>query len=145
MRSAAVGRSLPTACRLGVHDITASVTDSGGAAGSAAITITITAGEPSTITVSAAADPRVLEANPGTNYGTISRLDVDSPGEESYVRFSVSGVTGAVQSATLRLFVRNGSSNGPSLYNTATAGPRLGSRGTIVRPRRVARLLMWAR
>jgi hypothetical protein len=43
---------------------------------------------------------------------------VDSPGEQSYIRFTVTGVTGAVQSATLRLFVTNGSSNGPSLYTT---------------------------
>ena len=110
----------------GVHVITAEETDSGGAVGSATITITITAGEPSTITVSAAADARVLEANPGTNYGTSVRLDVDSPGEESYIRFSVSGVTGTVQTATLRLFVRNGSSNGPSLYNTASSWTETG-------------------
>jgi len=43
---------------------------------------------------------------------------VDSPGQESYIRFTVSGVTGAVQNATLRLFVTNGSPNGPSLYLT---------------------------
>jgi hypothetical protein len=42
---------------------------------------------------------------------------VDS-GEESYIRFAVTGVTGAVQNATLRLFVNNGSSNGPSIYAT---------------------------
>jgi hypothetical protein len=64
------------------------------------------------------ADARVLQANPTTNYGLITRLDVDSPGEESYIRFTVSGVTGAIQSATLRLFVTNGTSNGPSIYGT---------------------------
>jgi len=72
----------------------------------------------SQLTVAAVADARVLEANPNTNYGTLGRLDVDSPGEQSYLRFNVSGVTGAVQSATLRLFVTNGSSNAPSLYAT---------------------------
>jgi hypothetical protein len=71
--------------------------------------------------VGAAADARVLEANPTTNYGSLSRLDVDSPGEQSHLRFNVSGVSGAVQRATLRLFVRNGSSNGPSLYRTSAA------------------------
>jgi len=64
------------------------------------------------------ADARVLEINPTINYGTLNRLDVDSPGEESYIRFTVSGVTGAVQNATLRLFVTDGSSNGPSIYGT---------------------------
>ncbi|MEZ4711209.1 MAG: DNRLRE domain-containing protein [Caldilineaceae bacterium] len=72
----------------------------------------------SSLTLGAAADARVLQINPAVNYGTLSRLDVDSPGEESYIRFNVSGVTGAVQSATLRLWVGNGSSNGPSLYHT---------------------------
>jgi hypothetical protein len=75
----------------------------------------------SQVFVGAAADARVLEANPTTNYGSLSRLDVDSPGEQSHLRFNVSGVSGAVQRATLRLFVRNGSSNGPSLYQTSAA------------------------
>ena len=70
------------------------------------------------ITLAAAADARVLAVNPDTNYGTLDRLDVDSPGEESYIRFAVSGVSGTVQSARLRLFVTNGSSNGPSIYGT---------------------------
>jgi hypothetical protein len=60
----------------------------------------------------------VLAINPDINYGTLPQLDIDNPGEESYIRFSVSEVTGSVQNATLRLFVTNGSSNGPSLYAT---------------------------
>ena len=59
-----------------------------------------------------------MQVSPDTNDGTLGRLDVDSPGEESYIRFSISGVTGTVQNATLRLFVTNGSSNGPSIYAT---------------------------
>jgi hypothetical protein len=70
------------------------------------------------ITLAAVADARVLEISPTTNYGALGQLDVDNPGEQSYIRFSVSGVTGAVQSATLRLFVTNGSTNGPSIYGT---------------------------
>jgi hypothetical protein len=70
------------------------------------------------LTLAAAADARVLQSNPTTNYGTLNRLDVDSPGQESYLRFTVSGVTGPIQSATLRLFATNGSTNGPSLYFT---------------------------
>ena len=71
------------------------------------------------MTVAPVADARVLEANPTTNYGSLSRLDVDNPGEQSYLRFAVNGVSGTVQRATLRFFVRNGSSNGPSLYRTS--------------------------
>jgi hypothetical protein len=70
------------------------------------------------LTFGAVADARVLQSNPDTNYGTLGRLDVDSPGEESYIRFTVTGVTGAVQSATLRVFVTNGSTNGPGVYGS---------------------------
>jgi hypothetical protein len=71
------------------------------------------------ITLPAVADARVLQASPTTNYGVLGQLDVDSPGEESYIRFTVNGVTGAIQNATLRLFVTNGSTNGPSIYGTS--------------------------
>ncbi len=93
------------------------ICDTLGACDTAAVTITVNSagGE---VVFGAVADARVLASSPGANYGGISRLDVDSPGEESYVRFGVSGVTGSVVSATLRLFVRNGSSDGPSLYET---------------------------
>ena len=70
------------------------------------------------VVVAPVADSRVLQASPTVNTGTVSRLDVDSPGEQSYLRFNVTGVTGTVQSAKLRLFVRNGSANAPSLYFT---------------------------
>ena len=73
---------------------------------------------PQSLTVNAEADARVMEVSPDTNDGTLDRLDVDSPGEESYIRFTVTGVTGAVQSATLRLFVSSGSSDGPEVYGT---------------------------
>ena len=79
-----------------------------------------------TFTFTAVADARVLESNPTTNYGALSRLDVDSPGQESYLRFTVSGVSGAVQSATLRLFVSSGSTNGPSLYRTSESWTETG-------------------
>ncbi len=70
------------------------------------------------VVVAPVADSRVLQASPTVNTGTASRLDVDNPGEQSYLRFNVTGVTGTVQSARLRLFVRNGSANAPSLYST---------------------------
>ena len=64
------------------------------------------------------ADARVLDTNPTTNYGTLNRLDIETPGQQSYIRFTVSGVTGAVQTATLRVFVTNSSSNGPAVHGT---------------------------
>jgi hypothetical protein len=71
------------------------------------------------LTLPAIADAGVLQSSPTTNFGTTSRLDVDDPGEQAYIRFNVTGVTGAIQNATLRLFVTNSSSNGPGLYGTA--------------------------
>jgi hypothetical protein len=72
----------------------------------------------SILTLAAVADAWVLEADPDTNHGTAARLDVDSPGEESYIRFRVTGVTGAIQSARLRMFVTDKSSDGPGVYGT---------------------------
>jgi hypothetical protein len=68
--------------------------------------------------VAAVADARVQQSNPTTNYGSSSKLSADLPNDQSYIRFNVSGVSGAVQSAILRLFVTNGSSNGPGVYAT---------------------------
>jgi hypothetical protein len=77
-----------------------------------------------TVTVAAAADAHVNEAAPGTNYGTAGTLEVDGdPGiaMESYLRFTVTGLSGAVQRATLRLYAVNGSTNGPAVYATSNS------------------------
>ena len=58
-----------------------------------------------TLTFSAEADARLEEANPDTNYGSDTALVVGlSPNREAYLRFTVTGVTGSVLSAKLRLF-----------------------------------------
>jgi hypothetical protein len=51
---------------------------------------------------------------------------VDSPGYESYIRFTVSGVTGPILNAKLRFYVTNGTSNGPSLYLTGNSWTETG-------------------
>ena len=75
---------------------------------------------PSTLTFTAEADARVEEANRNSNFGTSSYLFVDgtsNPRTESFIRFTVSGVTGTIQSAQLRVFVTsNSSNNSPALY-----------------------------
>jgi hypothetical protein len=77
---------------------------------------------PSTLTVFAEADARVEKASPSTKYGTSRELVSDlSPGRETFLRFSVGGVSGAVQSAKVRVYVTGGSSNGPAIYPTGTA------------------------
>jgi acid phosphatase type 7 len=74
----------------------------------------------STLTFSAEADARVEEAHPSNNYGSVNSLlvnGVNNPDIESFIRFTVSGVTGLVQSARLRIYVTtNSSANGPAAY-----------------------------
>ncbi|MBN9013087.1 MAG: DNRLRE domain-containing protein, partial [Rhizobiales bacterium] len=68
-------------------------------------------------TFNAEADARVEEAHPNTNYGLSPTLGVDGDPNariQSYVRFTVSGISGHIQSAVLRLHVTsNGGSDGP--------------------------------
>jgi parallel beta-helix repeat protein len=76
---------------------------------------------PTTFTFSPDADARIAEATPDTNFGTSTTLDADNaadPDKESYLRFTVTGTSGTIQSAKLRLFVSNGSANGPAIYST---------------------------
>lgn len=74
----------------------------------------------SIITIRAEADARVQEANRNTNYGKATTLQVNglnNPDIESYIRFTVSGVSGPIQSVKLRVFcTTNGSTNGPAVY-----------------------------
>lgn len=83
-------------------------------------TASATTGAPEPVrTFVVAADARVQEANPATNYGT-SYLRADGaadPDVESYLRFAVSGLTGSVTAATLRVFAYSGTSDGPALYS----------------------------
>ena len=71
------------------------------------------------LTFAVEADARVKQASPATNYGSLSYVSVDGapdPMEESYLRFNVSGVGGAIQRAKLRVYVTaNGTSNGPAI------------------------------
>ncbi|HLO27501.1 MAG TPA: DNRLRE domain-containing protein [Anaerolineales bacterium] len=73
-----------------------------------------------TSTFTAEADARVRQASPATNYGTLAYLKVDGapdPIEESYLRFTVSGVSGPIQSAKLRVFLTtDATNNGPAAY-----------------------------
>jgi len=81
--------------------------------------------DPNTVSIGTGNDARVSEANPTTNYGNATLLQTDGgsdPDVETYLRFTVTGLSGAPQSATLRLFVPNttnaGSANGPSVYQS---------------------------
>jgi hypothetical protein len=73
------------------------------------------------------ADARVTEEFPSTNYGTTASLEADGePRTESYIAFDVSGLDGPVDRAAVRLYVKNGSPDGPSVYPSAMDWSEMG-------------------
>jgi hypothetical protein len=72
----------------------------------------------SVLTLVADADAQVQQADPTTNYGAQTTLGVHNgaTASDSYLRFTVSGVTGAMRSATLRLYVTSSAVDGPAVY-----------------------------
>lgn len=82
-------------------------------------TSTPTVGAPgNAVTFTTEADARVVQASPTTNYGTANNLQVDGDTvQTSYIRFTISGVTGSIQNVKLRVFcTTNGTNNGPAVY-----------------------------
>src|SRR5581483_5333683 len=74
-----------------------------------------------TVTVGASAGTSLSSAKP-TATGNSATLTVDgAPVVDSFLRFSVSGLPGPVQRATLNLFATDGSVDGPTLYPAATS------------------------
>ena len=75
-----------------------------------------------TLTFKADADAQVEESNPTANAGTSPDLQVIKvPGQsvESYLRFTVSGISAAVESARLRVYsTTDTAEDGPALYVT---------------------------
>jgi hypothetical protein len=71
----------------------------------------------------AEADARVPEAKPNVNFGNDTVLYVDGgavdPDIESYIRFTVTGISRTASSAHLRLYVTDATRNGPALYTTS--------------------------
>ena len=65
------------------------------------------------------ADARVVESSPSSNYGGSSLLRVDGgsdPDVESYLRVTVAGLSGSVESAKLRVRTTSGTVDGPATY-----------------------------
>ena len=70
------------------------------------------------VTFTPVADTYVTSSSPNTNYGSRTTLQVDgSPTQIAYLRFNVTGLSGPVQSARLRLEVTNASSFGGTIYS----------------------------
>ena len=63
------------------------------------------------------------QSTPTTNYATSNLRSVGDANAavESFLRFTVGGVAGSVQSAKLRLFNYNGTVDGPAVYSTGNS------------------------
>jgi len=70
---------------------------------------------PQVITFTTVADARVNSSNPNSNYGDANDLRA-SNAYQSYLKFVVSGVSGAIEKATLRLFCEDPSADGGAFY-----------------------------
>ena len=77
-----------------------------------------------TVTLQPSADSYVQDGSPTKNYGTQTSLRVrggGSPTYKSYVTFDLSGVSGPVTSAKLRLFTTDASPYGGQVYPVPAA------------------------
>jgi hypothetical protein len=75
------------------------------------------------LTFIANADSYVREGST-SNYGTNAQLWVDGDvgaSYETYLKFTVSGIAGTVQSAVLRVYSTSGTVGGPTVYAAASA------------------------
>jgi hypothetical protein len=83
-------------------------------------TPTPTVGSGTALTFTTEADARVAQASPTTNYGAQTNLQVSAAAgsaQNSFIRFTVSGVSGTVQNVKLRVYcTTNGTNNGPAVY-----------------------------
>ena len=131
----------------GTYDVSLTVTNSEGS-DTLTQTALITVTEPTpTASFLPTADAFVRSSSPSTNYGTADYLRVrdGSPIYDSYLMFDVNGLgASSVVSATLHLFVDNGSPDGGTVYsvsngwtetginwNNAPGGSALGSLGSV--------------
>jgi acid phosphatase type 7 len=92
-------------------------------------TVTTPSGGGTSIVFAPVADARVEEANPGANFGTSTNIRADGgsdPDVDTYLTFSVTGVTGPVQGAKLRLYAGSGTANGPAVYTAPTTWSETG-------------------
>lgn len=96
-------------------------------------TPTATTASGSVLTFSAAADARVSEASPTTNYGTATTFQADGgtgTRQTSFLRFTASGISGSIQSVKLRVFcTTNGTANGPAAYLANSSWTESGTGG----------------
>jgi fibronectin type 3 domain-containing protein len=83
------------------------------------VPVTTVAGGPVTTTLTTVADAKVDASTPSSNFAKVAlRVDA-SPDVRSYVKFDASGITGTVQSATLRIWATSAQTVGFDAYGVA--------------------------
>jgi hypothetical protein len=88
---------------------------------------TATPAHAGTTTFRPTADTHVASDAPTTNFAAATRMMSDgSPSAQTLLRFQVAGLSGAVSSARLRLFVNNPTTDGPALYRSTGAWTEAG-------------------
>ncbi len=66
------------------------------------------------------ADSYIDTSQPTANFGTSTQIRIDgSPVVNSYLKFNVTGISGTVTSATLRVFANSGQTTGYTAYSVA--------------------------
>ena len=77
-----------------------------------------------TFTFKPSADTYANQAYPSKSYGSAKRVwaqGASDPFNETFARFTASGITGTVTGAKLRFYVTNGTRNGPSVYTISNS------------------------
>jgi Fibronectin type III domain/Calcineurin-like phosphoesterase len=109
----------------GTNTIRVCVADTAGNQGEQSTSVVKDTTQSTTLTFGPEADARVEEANPSTNFGSSTTLFVEGGSaldRHSYLRFQLTGLVGTVEQAKLRLWVTNGTADGPAAYETDWVG-----------------------
>lgn len=78
-------------------------------------------GSPGGTTLTPAADSYVGASTPTSNFGTLTQVRIDgSPVARAFLRFIVTGVNGAVNSAVMRIYANTAQTTGYDLYPVAS-------------------------
>jgi len=104
------------------YDYTVRAVDGAGNVSGDSAVATVTTAAGTTLTFTPVADAEVQQASPTSNFGTTTTLGSDSGSTpaQSYLRFNVAGITGrTVQRAVLRVYVTNGTPDGPGVFSVA--------------------------
>jgi hypothetical protein len=86
----------------------------------AELTATPTPEGQTSVTFTAEADTYARQSRPSINYGYAPTLRVAAGGDrdhEVFIRFSVTGISGEIERAVLRMYVTNGTDDGPAVYD----------------------------